>query len=85
MGLRDTSVNAEAVFLCKFGRIIDALDQDDMTILTEWINVKRFGAPKIRKGLNEVGESIGQDAIGRHLVANCGCPEGTPFFGVRNG
>jgi hypothetical protein len=83
MSLRDTSINSQRMEVCKFGRIVSSLDDDDLSVLTSWINDRGFGAPKIRAGLNEAGFPIGQDTVGRHLVGNCCCSSTEPFYGVR--
>lgn len=73
MGLRDTSVHSDPVLVCKFGRLIAGLDDDDRTVLFEWVLKRGFGVPRVYSGLREAGFEIGSDVIGRHFRGECGC------------
>lgn len=82
MALKDTTVNADPVARCKFGRLYDTLDKADQKTLIEW-RKRGFGAPRITNGLREDGHRISQPSTSYHLAGTCPCAPGSdPLRGV---
>lgn len=59
---------------CATGQILRRLDDDDRTLLLEWIADRSFAAKAISVKLAEVGVQVAHGSIERHRRGDCVCP-----------